>query len=93
MLVTKPLEEILEQVPQILVIRSLVEAQALAIVQVEDELHGKAFAQLLLGDGGLPLEDLVMLLPQRLCPHSPALPGKRAPVEVEDYIAQDGDVF
>ena len=79
--------------PQILVIRSLVEAQALAIVQVEDELHGKAFAQLLLGDGGLPLKDLVMLLPQRLCPHCPALPGKRAPVEVEDYIAQAGNVF
>ena len=44
-LVVKPLKEIFEQLPQILVVRSLVEAQALAVVQVEEELNGEAPAQ------------------------------------------------
>ena len=48
--VVKPLEEIFEQLPQILVVRSLVEAQALAVVQVEDELNGETLAQHLLRD-------------------------------------------
>ena len=44
-LVVKPLKEILEQLPQILVVRPLIEAQALAVVQVEDELNGETPAQ------------------------------------------------
>ena len=43
-LVVKPLEEILEQLPQILVVWSLVEPQAATVVQVEDELSGESLA-------------------------------------------------
>ena len=49
-LVVKPLKELFEQLPQILVVWSIIETQAATVVQVEDELNGETLAQHLLRD-------------------------------------------
>ncbi|CAN7937863.1 unnamed protein product, partial [Ixodes hexagonus] len=84
-LVVERAEEDAEDLPQILVVWRLLEAEASAVVEVHGELCREAFAQHLDGRRHLFLADLLILLFLGGCLE--ALPGEAAAVEVHEDIA------
>ena len=80
----KPLEEMVEEAPHILVVRPLIGAKIFEILQVEDELHAEALAQLLIRLGFLILKNLLVLL--LVCLPSHDQPWKGSPAEVDENV-------
>ena len=80
------MEKISEELTQILVVGSVVEAERAAVAEVVGELDGKALAEVLDVGGGFLLADALVLLPLGL--GLEALPGQRAAVEVHEHVAE-----